>query len=70
MNYLLGPFCSVFGTALFSVLNADGIEGSTNDMVSHPWKILDSSSSNQDNGVFLEVVSNAGDVGGDFNSIG
>jgi hypothetical protein len=55
---------------LFTVLDAYGIQGAADDMVSNSWKVFDPSSSNENDGVFLEIVANAWDIGGHLNPIG
>jgi hypothetical protein len=69
-SVLFWLFCPILGAALFPVLNTDRIEGTTDDMVSHSGKIFDSSSPNQDDGVLLEIMTNAWDIGRNFDAVG
>jgi hypothetical protein len=39
-------------------------------MIPNSWKVLYPSTSYEDNGVFLEVVTNSWDISGDLDSIG
>src|SRR5207342_3566026 len=39
------------------------------DLVPEPWEILDAAAAYEDDGVLLEVVPLAGDVGADFHAI-
>jgi hypothetical protein len=68
--FLLGFLGSVFGAALFSVLNAYRIQGATDDVIPNAWEVFDPSSANEHYRVLLKVVTNSGNVGGHFNSIG
>jgi hypothetical protein len=63
-------FGPVFGATLFPVLNAYGIQGATDDMIPNSRKIFYPSSSNENNGMLLEVVANPRDISGDFDPIG
>ena len=61
---------TIFGTCLSSVGNAGSIEGSSDDMISYTRKILDSSASDQNDTVFLEIMSDSRDVCRYFDTIG
>jgi hypothetical protein len=65
-----GTLGAVLGAALLTVLDATGIEGAANDVIANAGEILDAAATDQHDGVFLEVVAFAGDVGGDFDAIG
>jgi hypothetical protein len=67
---LFGFFGSVFGAALFTVLDAYGVQGATDDMIPNSWKVFDPSSSNENNGMFLEVMANPWNISGHLDSIG
>ena len=54
---------------LTSLVDTLTVENSSKDMVSYTWKILHTSTSDHDNGVFLEVMSFSSDVGNHFISI-
>jgi hypothetical protein len=51
---------------LTTVFDASGIQGPTNDVVANAWKILNSSTADEDHGVFLEVMADATDVSRDL----
>jgi len=54
---------------LFAAAHSEAIEGSADDMVPHAREVTDTSASDHDDRVFLEVMAFAADVGGDFLSI-
>lgn len=57
-------------TGLLSVFYSQCILGSSDDLVSHTGKITDSTSPNQHDGVFLQVVPFARDINRDLFAIG
>jgi len=63
-------FGSVLGSTLLAILNTGGIQNTTNDVVPHTRQIFHTSTSDQHNGVFLQIVAFARDIGGDLKSIG
>ena len=66
----LGPLHAVFRAAHAAFFHAGGVESSADDMIPHAGQVLHPSSSNENNGVFLEVMANTRDVGSYFNAIG
>jgi hypothetical protein len=60
---------TVFGAALAALIDTEGIERTTDDVVTNTWKVLHPSAANEDDGVFLEVVAFTADVGDDFESV-
>lgn len=62
-------FGAVFAAALLSVLDSLAVQSSTNDVVTHPGKILHTASAHQYDGVFLKVVSFTWNVGVHFKSV-
>src|SRR5690606_37417465 len=50
--------------ALLAVLNADGIQGAPDDVVTNTGKVLHAATPHENNRVLLEVVADARDVGG------
>lgn len=66
---LLWPFSAVFGTALLAISNPQRIEGASNDVVSDTWKVLYTAAANEHNGVFLQIVPDPRDIGGDFYTV-
>jgi hypothetical protein len=65
-----GPLGTILGAGLLAFLDSDGIQGTPNHMVANPRKILDTSTADQNDGVFLQVVPDTGNVSSNFNSIG
>lgn len=61
-----GPLGTILGTGSLSILDSHRIQSTPNDMVANPREVLDTSTTNQDDGVFLKVVSDAGNVGSNF----
>ena len=55
---------------LLALGDAGGIEGAANDLVADTGKILDAAAADEDDGVLLEVVTLARDVGGDLHAVG
>src|SRR5213594_2543985 len=62
----LGP---VLGTTLLATLDAHGIQGAANHVVAHARQVLHATSADEHDGVLLEVVTHAGDVGRDFDAV-
>jgi hypothetical protein len=62
----LRTLCAVLRAALFAILYPCGVEGATDNVVTHTGQVFDPTAANHDDGVLLQVVSDAGDVGGDF----
>ena len=67
---LLRLLCSVQGTTLLAVLDTLGIERATHDVVTHTRQILDTAAAHEHDGVLLQIVAFARDVGGDFDARG
>jgi len=63
------PLSPVLGTALSAILDADGIERAAHQMVPHARKIFHASAPHQDDGMFLEIVANTGNIGCDFHAV-
>ena len=61
---------TILRSTLFPISNADGIQCSTDHVISNTGQVFHTAASNKDNRVFLKIVTNAGDVGGYFNTIG
>jgi len=66
----LGALGSVLGTALLAVGDADRIQSSADNVIADAGKILDAAAADEHNRVLLEVVADAGDVGGDLDPVG
>jgi len=67
---LLGPLHAVLGTALFAVIHTKSIERTSNNVVPDTGKVPDAAATNEHDGVLLEIVALATDVGGDFLPVG
>src|SRR5580693_173616 len=52
---------------LLAVADTLGVERTADDLVTHTGQVADSSAADQHDGVLLEVVADAGNVGGDLN---
>ena len=65
----LGPLGTVLGTALHTAVDALGIQRTTDDVVTDAGQVLDTAAADHDDGVFLQVVADTGDVSGDFVTI-
>jgi hypothetical protein len=61
---------AIFRSSLVSLAYASGLLGSTNDVISNARKVLNSTTSDKNNGVLLQVVAFARNVGGDFDTVG
>ncbi|OCA65187.1 hypothetical protein A9R12_14230, partial [Aeromonas hydrophila] len=61
---------AVLGTALLTVLHARGIQCTTNGVVTDTRQILHTTATDQNNRVFLKVVTFTADVGRDFEAVG
>jgi hypothetical protein len=66
---LLRLFSPVFGSALFAVFDSSAVQRSSNDVISHTRKIFYTAPADEDNAVFLKVMSLSANVGDDFLSI-
>jgi hypothetical protein len=67
---LLRLFGSVFRSTLLAVFNSKRVQSTPDDVIPYPRKIFDPSSTNQDNGMLLKIVSNTRDIGGNFDTGG
>src|SRR5271168_1268215 len=65
-----GALGAVLGTALFAVGYAHGIQGAADHVVAYPRQILHTAAADEHDRVLLQVVADAGNVGGDFHAIG
>src|SRR5574338_624776 len=57
---------AVLGTALLAVVYALEVKATTDNVVTHTWKVLNASTAHQHNSVLLQVVAFATDVSPDF----
>jgi hypothetical protein len=67
---LFGFFGSVFGAALFTVLDAYGVQGATDDVIPDSRKVFYPSSSNENNGMLLEVMADPWNISRHLYSVG
>src|SRR4051794_26518279 len=65
--FLLG---AVAATGLLAVAHTGGVEGAADDLVAHAGEVLHPAAAHQHDGVLLQVVALAGDVGGDLHAAG
>jgi hypothetical protein len=66
----LCSLCAVLGTALVSLGNALGIKLTANDVVTYTGKVLYSAAADKNHGVFLQVVTDTGNVAPYFDTVG
>lgn len=59
-------FRAVTAARLFSAVDPQRIEGSTDDLIAYTGQVANASAANQHDGVFLKVVSFTGNIDGDF----
>src|SRR5690606_11880946 len=62
--------CTVAGTSLLTILNTLGIQSTANNLVATTWKVLYTTTANEHDGVFLQVVSDTWNVSGNFDATG
>ena len=67
--FFLRSLSAVFGTCLASVVYACSIKGASDDMVSYTRQILNSSASDQNNAVLLQIVADARDISRNFDTV-
>src|SRR6185312_3215337 len=61
---------AVFGTALTPVLDALRVERAADDVIAHAGKVLHAAAADHHDRMFLKIVAFAGDVAGDFETVG
>src|SRR5271154_5904048 len=67
---LLRPFCAVFRSALFAVLDALRVEHAAQDVVAHTGQILNAAAADHHYRMLLQVMAFARDVADDLETIG
>jgi hypothetical protein len=65
----LRPLGAIDAAGLAAVLNAMGIEDAADDLVPQTGKVLGAAAFDHDNGVLLEIVPDARDIGRDFDTV-
>ena len=63
-------FRTILGAGLTALIDSEGIERTTNDVVTDTWKVFYPATANENDRVFLEVVTFTTDVSDDFKAIG
>ena len=66
----LGSLGSVLGAALAAFFHADGVEGSADYVIANSGKVFDPATSNHNDRVLLEIMSDTRNIGGHLDSIG
>src|SRR5712691_3896280 len=61
---------AVAAARLLAAADALGVQGAADDLVAHPGEVADTAAADQHDGVVLEVVADARDVGGDLDVAG
>src|SRR6185295_6692179 len=64
------PFRSILRASLFAIGDADRVERAANHVIADAGKILHAAAPDQDNRVLLQVVTDAGDVSRDLDTVG
>ena len=67
--FLPRTFCPIFRARLLSVVNPRRIKCTPDNMVLHPWQILHTTATHENNRVLLEIVPLAGYIGNHLNRI-
>jgi hypothetical protein len=63
------PLGTILRAGIFPILDANRIQCSPHYMVPNPGEVLDTSTAYQNDGVFLQVVSDARNIGSHFYSV-
>src|SRR5271156_3265076 len=66
----LGALGAILGTALLAIGHADRIQRAAHHVIADTGEILYTASADEHDGVLLQVVADAGDISGDFHTIG
>src|SRR5580658_6244718 len=61
---------AVTAACLLAVAHALGVQGAADDLVAHPGEVADATAADQHDGVLLQVVAHAGDVGRNLHAAG
>ena len=65
----LGRFAPYLERAWLTIGNALGIQGTTDDVVTHTGQVLHTAATDQNDAVLLQIVADAGNVRGDLDTI-
>src|SRR5690606_30354253 len=60
---------AVAGTSLLTVLDCLGVQGATDDLVTHTGEVLDTTAADEHQRVLLQVVALTGNVSGDLGAV-
>lgn len=66
----LRTLCTILGASLHSLVNALSVESSSYDVVTHTREVLNTSASDEYDGVLLQFVSDTGDIRRDLVAVG
>ena len=66
----LGLLCAVLGTTLSAAINAQTVQGTSDDMITNAGEVTHTTALHEDDTVFLQVVTFATDVSGNLDTIG
>ena len=66
----LGSLRTVLGTSLHTTVDALSVEGTADDVVTDTRKVLNTAATDHNDGVLLQVMTDTGNVCGDFVTIG
>jgi hypothetical protein len=69
-DLFLAALDAILRTTLVATVDPEGVERTTDDVVTNAGKVTDTSATNQNDRVFLKVVTFAADIGTDFTPIG
>ncbi|KAF0858892.1 hypothetical protein Y888_13880 [Mixta calida B021323] len=61
---------AILGASLLTVFNTRAVKRATNGVVTHTWQVFNTTATDQDYGVFLQVVAFATNVGSHFETVG
>src|ERR1700724_1962102 len=67
---LLWTLCALFRTAVTTILDALGIEGAADDVITHPRQVFDAATADQYHRMLLKVVTLAGNVARNLEAVG
>ena len=66
----LRSLCAVLGTRLHTLRNALGIECAADDVVTHAREIPNTTATDHNNAMLLQIVTDAGNVSGNLDTVG
>src|SRR5262245_3951671 len=66
---LLRALCTVFRAALLPVGDSDGVECTAHNVVTHAWQVFHTTAAHKHNGMLLQVVTDARNIGRHFHPV-